>query len=308
MSHPARPADRPESLNNGSPQSEITLGVIYALLAYSVWGLMPLYWHTVSWVPAEQIVAHRVVWSVLVLALLLAWFGRFSDLWQVLSDFKLLRWLLLSATLISVNWLVFIWAVSNERLLQASLGYFINPLLNIVLGVALLQERLRPWQWVAVGLAALGVLWQVVALGTIPWVSLLLALSFGFYGLVRKAAPVDGLLGLSAETLLLAPVAVLFLLWADPGGAIMSSQGSGGVVLLAQAGLITALPLLWFANAARRLRYATLGFFQYLAPTGHLLLGLWFGEVFTLMHGMSFGLIWLALLIYTVDMARAYPR
>lgn len=298
---PIEPATRP-------PLNDPTLGVIYALLAYGAWGLMPLYWRAVGWMPAEQVVAHRVVWSVLVLALLLAWFGRFTELREVFRDFRLLRWLLLSSVLISINWLVFVWAVANERLLQASLGYFINPLLNIVLGVALLQERLRPLQWLAVGLAALGVLWQTVALGVVPWVSLLLATSFGFYGLVRKIAPVDGLLGLSAETLLLTPPALLFLFWADPGGTFLLSQGAGGVLLIIQAGLITALPLLWFANAARRLRYATLGFVQYLAPTGHLLLGLWFGESFTLLHGISFGLIWTALLLYTWDMARAYPR
>lgn len=290
------------------PLPEPALGVIYALLAYGAWGLMPLYWKAIAWMPAEQIVAHRVIWSLLVLAVLLAWFGRFDALRRVFIDFRLLRWLLVSAVLISINWLVFVWAVANERLLQASLGYFINPLINILLGFVFLQERLNRWQGLAVALATLGVLWQTLAVGVIPWVSLALAGSFGFYCLVRKMAPVDGLLGLAAETLLLVPPALLFLLWVDGNGAMFLSQGVAGALLITQAGLITALPLLWFANGARRLRYTTLGFIQYLAPTGHLLLGLWFGEVFTSDHAISFGLIWLALALYTGETIRSRPR
>lgn len=299
---------RTEPVVPRAPLPESALGVIYALLAYGAWGLMPLYWKAIAWLPADQIVAHRVIWSLLVLAVLLAWFGRFDALRRVFADFRLLRWLLVSAVLISINWLVFVWAVAHERLLQASLGYFINPLFNILLGFVFLQERLNRWQGLAVALATLGVLWQTLAVGVVPWVSLALAGSFGLYGLVRKMAPVDGLLGLAAETLLLVPPALLYLLWVDGDGAMWFSHGTAGALLITQAGLITALPLLWFANAARRLRYTTLGFIQYLAPTGHLLLGLWFGEVFTAEHAISFGLIWLALALYTGETLRSRPR
>lgn len=288
-----------------TPLPEPALGVIYALLAYGAWGMMPLYWKTVAWLPAELIVAHRVVWSLLVLAVLLAWFGRFGALFGVLRNPRALRFLVLSALLITVNWMTFIWAVANERTVDASLGYFINPLLNVVLGLVFLQERLGPVQWLAVALAAAGVLWQTLSLGLVPWIALLLAGSFGCYGLVRKMAPVDGLLGLSTETLLLTPLALIYLSWADPGGVLFTGRGWAGVGLVVLSGLTTALPLLWFANAARRLRYSTLGFFQYLAPSGMLLLAVGlFGEPFTVDHLVSFGCIWTALLLYTWDSRR----
>jgi chloramphenicol-sensitive protein RarD len=282
------------------------LGIGYALLAYLAWGLMPVYWKRVAEIPALQMVAHRVVWSVLVLVLLLTLLKRWPAVVETAASRPRLALLSATATLITVNWLTFVWAVQNAYVLEASLGYFINPLFNIVLGMAFLGERLRPGQWVAVLIAGLGVLNLIVQLGTVPWVALTLALSFGLYGLLRKIAPVDGLVGLSVETFLLTPVALAYLLYSDFTGAGAFLRVDWRLDLwVAQAGWVTALPLLWFANAAKRLRYATLGFFQYLAPTCHFLLAVGlYGENLTGAHLVTFSCIWSALVIYSVDTSR----
>jgi chloramphenicol-sensitive protein RarD len=285
-------------------------GIIYALLAYLTWGLMPIYWKFVDRVPAVQMVAHRVIWSVLVMIVLLHLLKRWSSVAAILRDRKRTLLLLGTAALISVNWLTFVWAVQQGKVLEASLGYFINPLLNVVLGMLFLGERLRPWQILAVGLATAGVGYFIVRLGIVPWVALALASSFGSYGLLRKIAPVDGLVGLAVETFLLAPFALSYLLYVDiVGTAVFLRDGWRLDLLIAQAGWITALPLLWFANAAKRLRYATLGFFQYLAPSCHFLLAVGlYGETLTQPHRVMFGCIWTALAIYTTDSARALRR
>ncbi|MDQ2694983.1 MAG: EamA family transporter RarD [Pseudomonadota bacterium] len=291
-------------------RSEPLLGAFYALLAYLTWGLMPIYWKAVSEVPPLEMVAHRVVWSVLVLAVLLSVFRRWPEFLATLRDRRRMLLLAGTAVLITGNWLGFIWAVQHDRVMEASLGYYINPLLNVVLGVAVLGERLRPWQTVAVAVAALGVLNMILQLGVVPWIALGLALTFGVYGLLRKTAPVDGLVGLAVETLLLAPLALGFLIhagWQGTGRFLASGWQTD--LLIIQAGLITALPLLWFANAARRLRYSTLGFIQYLAPSVQLWLAVAvYQEPFTLTHLLTFGCIWLALVVYTADASLALRR
>ncbi len=289
---------------------QLTAGALNALLAYGAWGLMPVYWKLVSAVPAPQMVAHRVVWSVVVLAVLLGAFRRWRVFARCLASPRQLLLLLLTATLIAGNWLIFIWAVQAGFVLNVSLGYFINPLVNVALGVIVLGERLRPRQGLAVLIAAAGVVYLGWQLGVVPWISLGLALSFAIYGLLRKLAPVDALVGLSVETLLLGPVAAAYLLWcAGTGrGAFPSGQWSLDALVVA-AGLATALPLLWFANAARRLRYATLGFFQYLAPSVQLLLAVAvYGEAFTTVHAVTFGCIWAALLLYSADAVAVLRR
>lgn len=283
--------------------SQSVLGILYALLAYFTWGLMPVYWKLVSQVPALEMVAHRVVWSALILVILLSLLGRWPVVQTTLGSRQRLSLLFTTAMLISVNWLTFVWAIQHAYILEASLGYFINPLLNIVLGMIFLGERLRPWQTVAVSIAAIGVINLILQLGVVPWIALVLALSFGFYGLLRKIAPVDGLVGLSVETFLIMPFALGYLVCVDlTGKGVFLAVDWGLDVLIAQAGLVTALPLLWFANAAKRLPYSTLGFFQYLAPTCHFLLAVGvYGEAFTWAHTVTFSCIWAALAIYSVD-------
>jgi chloramphenicol-sensitive protein RarD len=283
-------------------------GIVYALLAYLSWGLMPIYWKLVGQVPALEMVAHRVVWSVLVLAFLIHLLERWSAVIAALRDCKRLLLLVATAALISVNWLTFVWAIQQERVLEASLGYFINPLVNVLLGMLFLGERLRPWQLAAVTLATVGVSYFIARLGIVPWLALTLAASFGSYGLLRKVAPVDGLVGLAVETFLLAPIALAYLVYLESAGSAMFwHSGWRTDLLIAQAGWVTALPLLWFANAARRLRYATVGFFQYLAPTCHFLLAVGlYGETLTTAHWVMFSFIWVALAIYTADSARGF--
>lgn len=282
-------------------------GGVYALLAYLTWGLMPAYWKLLPELPALELIAHRVLWSVFVTGALVLAFRRGRELRATLTDTRRIGVLLVTSLLVSVNWLIFVWAVLNGHVLESSLGYFINPLFNVLLGVLLLKERLRPLQALAVALAAAGVLNQGWQLQALPWISLALAASFGAYGLIRKLAPIEPLVGLTVETLLLAPLAVAGLLWLEARGLGHFGHGSTGRdVIIIGAGLITALPLLWFANAAKRLRLSTLGFFQYLAPSVQLALAvLAYGEAFTAVHAVTFGCIWAALALYTWDGRRA---
>ncbi|TCO83741.1 chloramphenicol-sensitive protein RarD [Plasticicumulans lactativorans] len=289
------------------PATGLAAGVTYAVLAFLAWGLMPAYWKLIAQVPSLQLVAHRVVWSVLVTVALVLWFGRGAELLATLRSPRRMGLLVLTALLVSGNWLIFIWAVLNGHVLEASLGYFINPLLNVLLGVLLLKEGLRPWQALAVAVAALGVAnlgWQLHAL---PWIALSLALTFGSYGLLRKLAPIEPLVGLTAETLVLLPLAGAFLLYADGRGeGVFLHGGTAQDLLIVGAGLITALPLLWFANAAKRLRLSTLGLLQYLAPSCQMALAvLAYGEPFTPAHAVTFGCIWCALGLYSFDAQRA---
>ncbi len=283
-----------------------TAGVFYGLAAYFWWGLAPLYFKAVGHVPPDEILAHRILWSCLLLGLILWRRGELREVGAVARDRRLLTTLAASTVLIAVNWFVFIWAIANGRLLQASLGYFINPLVNVVLGVVILKERLRRPQAAALALAAVGVALMGLRVGGIPAVSLVLAVSFSLYGLLRKQAPVGGVVGLAVETGLLAPVALLYLVWLGGEGRLVFSRLDARTdLLLAAAGVITALPLVWFANAARRLRLSTVGILQYLSPSLQFLLAVAaFGEPFALGELASFGLIWAGLAIYTVDAVR----
>lgn len=281
-------------------------GVIYGIAAYGMWGLVPVYFKAVVEVPALEVLAHRIVWSALMLIPLALARGRRAQILRVLRDRRTLMVLTLTTVLIATNWFLFIWAVATDRVLEASLGYFINPLVNVVLGVAFLGERLSRPAAVAVALAAVGVAVQVAAVGSLPWIALTLAFSFGLYGLLRKTASVGSVAGLAVETSLLMPVAVGFLAWArHTGGLYLGTGHTGTDVLLVLAGLVTTLPLLCFTSAARRLPLATLGFLQYLAPSGQFLLAvLVYGERLTTAHLVTFGCIWIALAIFTADQIR----
>lgn len=286
-------------------------GFAYAFGAYLAWGVVPIYWKLLIRVPPLELIAHRVVWSFLFVVGLITASRRWPEVKRVLSHRKALGALLLSTALISCNWLLFIWAVNTGHMMEASLGYYINPLLNVVLARLVLGEQLRPLQRVAVLLAALGVLYLTVGLGVLPWVALSLALTFGVYGLVRKMAPVEPLTGLAVETGLALPLALLFLLLgpvASEGRFLVDSTRDS--LLLMGTGVVTALPLLWFAQGARRLRYSTLGIIQYLAPTCQLALAvLAYDEPFTSKHAVTFSLIWTAVLLYAADSWRgSRPR
>jgi chloramphenicol-sensitive protein RarD len=276
-------------------------GVAAAFAAYLAWGALPLYLKSLQGIPAPEILAHRIAWSVPLLAALLLARGRLGLLRAALAPRT--RWLLAASTLlIAANWLLYIWAVGAGRILEASLGYFVNPLVNVLLGVTLLGERLSRRQAAAVALAAAGVAVLVIRAGTLPWVSLALALSFGLYGLVRKRAGLDPAAGLLAETALLAPAAVAWLAWLWLQGTGAFGQEAGRSLLLAAAGVVTALPLVWFAMGVQRLRLSTMGVIQYVAPTGQFLLAvLRYGEPFTPAHALAFGCIWAALGIFSWD-------
>lgn len=278
-------------------------GLILGLSAYTIWGLFPLYFKAIQSVPALEIIIHRALWSALAGSLLLmlwkhpGWFKELRDNPQRLAI------LALSGTLIASNWLIYVWAVNNGRMLEASLGYYINPLINVLLALVLLRERLRPIQWLAVALAATGVAQQVWHVGSLPWISLALALTFGFYGLIRKKAPVAALPGLVVETWLLVPLALGWLLLHPNADSLQPEiLHSSMIFWLAAAGPVTLVPLVCFNAAARHLPFATLGFLQYIGPTLVMLLAvLVYGEHLAASTLVTFCFIWAGLAVYSID-------
>ncbi|NLF10818.1 MAG: EamA family transporter RarD [Anaerolineaceae bacterium] len=276
-------------------------GVLAGVAAYTLWGLLPVYWKALQTVPALEILVHRTVWSLVFVLLLQAILRRWDWLRLVRQQPRMLRIFLGSTVLLSVNWLTYIWAVNAGHVVDASLGYFINPLVSVLLGMIFLGERLRPWQGVAVGLAAVSVLYLTLGLGSLPWIALMLAGTFGFYGLLRKTAPLGSMEGLSVETALLSLPALAYLLALEATG--QGSFGHAGAttsLLLAFTGVVTAVPLLLFAWAARNTTLATVGILQYIAPTFQFLLGLLvYHEPFSPARLLGFGGVWLALVIYT---------
>jgi chloramphenicol-sensitive protein RarD len=284
--------------------------VTYGLLAYLWWGLVPIYFKAVSSVPAVEVLAHRVVWCLL---LLLGWTfvtGRAAGLRALVVDRRTVLGVIGTTTLIATNWFLFIWAVFTDQVLQASLGYFINPLLNVLLGMIVLGERLRRLQWLAVGLAAAGVLVMTISRGAPPFLALGLAGSFGFYGLLRKRSRIEPTAGLIGETAILLPIALGYLAWrASSGELVFAAVSLRMDLLLIAGGAVTGLPLVWFVNAAQRLRYVTIGFMQYLAPSLQLLLAVVaFGEPFPPATRAAFTLIWAGLAIFSLDSIRALRR
>ncbi|MBW4329712.1 EamA family transporter RarD [Stakelama sp. CBK3Z-3] len=277
--------------------------------AYLMWGLLPLYFKAVIAVPAVEVLANRICWALVLLIAITAFTGRIDRLRSVFAHPRAVAMLAVSAVLICVNWLTYIWAVQNAHVLAASLGYFLNPLINVLLGMMFLGERLSRVQKMAVLLAAAGVAVLAVEAAAGLWISLTLALSFGFYGLVRKTAPAESLEGLTVEATLLLPVAGGYLIWRASHGGIALGSSPGITILLVLLGAVTAAPLLLFNAAAKRLRYATLGLLQYLAPTLQFLLAvLAFGEAMTGAHILCFTLIWIGLAIYAVDGVRSARR
>lgn len=279
-------------------------GILSAGLAFLCWGLFPLYFRALKEVPPVQIMGHRVLWSLLFLVIVLSVRGQWRWLLQLKSQPKVVGLFCLSALLLSGNWLLYIWAVNSGHVIEASLGYFINPLVNVMLGFLVLKERLRLMQWAAIGLAACGVLWLTWQAGRMPWIALALAASFGGYGLLRKTASLGALEGLSFETMLLFPFALAFVVWLTVSGdnTFLNTASDSTRWLLVASGPITAIPLLLFASGARKIPLSVLGLLQYIGPTIQLSLGIFlFHEAFTLERMIGFIVIWSALALYAAE-------
>ena len=284
------------------------VGLAFGLLAYGLWGVLPIYFKQLAAVSPLDIVAHRIVWSLLFLAVLLALIRGWGQVLAALRDRKTLVLLLATSVLIAINWLLYVYAVTSGHILAGSLGYYLNPLMNIVLGRFILKECLTGLQWAAVAVAAAGVSVLAAGAGTTLWISLTLCVTFATYGLLRKIAAVDALAGLSIETAILFPIALAWLLWGASLGQPTFGSTDRETLLLTAAGAISTTPLLLFTAAARRLRYSTLGMLQFLAPTLQFLIAVaLYGEQFTRAHAIAFGAIWTALALYVAAIVRQ-PR
>jgi len=289
---------------------KVSSGLASAIGCYVLWGFLPIYWKLIDHVPALEILAHRIVWCFLFLLVLLAATGRLGparrEAAAIAADRKKIAGVLAATVLISINWLVYIWAVNDSRIVETSLGYYINPLVSVLLGVVVLKERLTLPQSAAVALAALGVLNQAVHVGGLPWVSLSLAVTFGLYGLCKKMLNIGAITGLTIETLLLTPASLGYVAWlqATGAGALAGGQIATDLLLLG-TGVVTAVPMLLFANAANRIPLSVLGFIQYLSPTLALFVGVFvYHEPFSLTQFVSFAFIWAALAVFSLAPAR----
>lgn len=278
-------------------------GIWLAVAAYSIWGFFPIYWKLLKQVPALQLLAHRIGWSFILLVLVLVLSRRWRDFRQAIASRKILRTYFVAAILIGINWLTYVWAVNAGFIVETSLGYFINPLVSVLLGVILLKEQIRPWQWVAIGLAASGVVYLTITYGSLPWIALTLAFSFAFYGLVKKTAPLGSIHGLTLETGILFLPSVGWLIFSEVGGeGAFLHSGFTSDLLMVGAGLVTTVPLLMFASAAKMIPLSMIGILQYIAPTIQFLIGiLIYQEPFTHTRVIGFMIVWLALVIFGVE-------
>ena len=276
-------------------------GLLAAATAFTIWGVFPAYWHLLKAVPSMQIMAHRVVWSAVLVVGWLLW-RQGWDWWRTIAARpRMLAALALSGAVIAFNWGLYIWAVNAGHVVETSLGYFINPLVTVALGVVVLRERLRRPQWIAVACAAAGVAWLTWSAGSPPWIALGLAGSFALYGLVRKLVPVDAVAGLGVESLFMFLPALAYVLWAEAGhgGGFIGGWSLGTQLLLVFSGVVSAVPLVAFAYGVRRIPLSLVGLLQYIGPTLQLLLGVWFfREPFTAVHALGFGAIWLGPAIF----------
>ena len=281
-------------------EHEKVKGIYYALLAFVIWGLVPVYFKTLEHVQPLEVVAHRIIWSAIFLALILLVSKRLVDVIRLLRTPSLLLGLFFSALVISVNWLVFIWAVGQDRIVETTLGYFINPLINIVFGFFIFSERLRPLQWLAVALAAVGVIYQLLLFGQLPWVALVLAVSFASYGVLRKKIQIDAVGGLFIETLWLAPIALFYLFYLAQSEELQFlAEGAVTSWLLVAAGIVTSVPLLAFAAGASRISLSLIGIIQYLGPSIAFLIAVfYYGEPMDLQRLVTFLCIWTGLLVF----------
>ncbi|GED53419.1 MULTISPECIES: EamA family transporter RarD [Brevibacillus] len=282
-------------------------GVLYAIGAYFMWGMLPLYWKVFEKMGAWEILAHRIIWSAVFVVALLFVTKKLRYLKSSVTEAKTWIALVLSSLIISGNWLIYIWAVNIGHVMETSLGYYINPLLSVLFGVLFLKERMRLGQWIAIVLAAIGVSVMTFHYGKVPWVAILLALTFALYGLAKKTVKLEPMMSLAWETLFVAPIALAYVLALQVNGQETAlSLEAWQIVLLTLAGVATALPLYWFAQAAKRLPLSMVGFVQYLSPTITLLMAIFlFHEPFTQTHLISFGFIWSALVVFTISSLRS---
>jgi chloramphenicol-sensitive protein RarD len=290
--------------------TESRRGLLLGVTAYAIWGLFPLYWPLLEPAGAVEILAHRIVWSVVTMAVLVLALDRRATFRRILADHRVRRLLALAACLITVNWAVYIWGVNNGHVVETALGYFINPLVTVLMGVFILGERLRRWQWVAMGVAALAVVVLTLDYGRLPWVAVVLALTFGSYGLCKKQAGAPAIESIAYETLLIGPLALGYLAWLGArGDSAFASHGAGHTLLFMTTGIVTAVPLICFGGAAIRVPLVTLGLLQYLTPILQFLLGvLYFHEDMPAGRWVGFVLVWGALAIFTVDSVRHQRR
>ena len=288
-------------LRKGSAKSHETSALIAGIAAFATWGLIPVYWKLLKAIPASEIVAHRFVWTTLFLTSLLTWQQRWDEIKTHLRSRRAMLFCFTSGLMIALNWLQFIWAVNIGRVIETSLGYFMTPLVNVLLGAIFLRERLTRWQFASVALATLGVLNLTFGYGRLPWIAIGLCTSFRLYGLLRKQSGTAAIPGLFLETILLTPLAIVYLAFLQRSGTLVFGRAGWWLsILLISTGVVTAVPLFWFGHAARYLRLTTLGFLQYLAPIGSFFLGVFlYHEPFTRGHLITFSLIWIALVIFT---------
>jgi len=278
-------------------------GVFLAFGAYSIWGVLPIFWKLIKDIPAMEIIGHRMIWSFF-LVFIISWLMKsIPEVISALKDRRILITFFSSALLLSINWLVYIAAVNSGFIVETSLGYFINPLVSVLLGVVFLKEKLRVWQWIPVGIAFLGVVYLTVSFGSLPQIGLILAFTFGFYGLTKKRVSLGSLNGFVLETGFMFIPAMLYLLFLEGNGAGSFGHGSTiKTILLISTGVVTAIPLVLFGAAAQKINLSTLGFIQYIAPTMQFLIGVFlYGESFTKDRLIGFGIIWFALVIFTID-------
>jgi len=292
-----------------TPEQRTRDGLISALIAYLLWGVMPVYFVFVKDVPSLEILVHRVIWAVPFGGLIIHMRKQWAEVWRALTHPKMLLYLSITAVLIAGNWIVFIWAVQQDQIFQTSLGYYINPLLFTVTGVFLMGEKLRTPQIAAVSLAAIGVVILTVSGGEIPIIALFLGASFTAYGVMRKKVVIGGMPGLFIETLVLLPAGIIYLVYLmSHGQAVFGTEGPGGAALLMFAGPVSVIPLLFFALAARRLNLSTVGMMQFMAPTIHFFIAVAYGEQLTTAHLICFGCIWSAVILFIWDAWRSSRR
>lgn len=282
-------------------KSSNSRGVLLAVIAYALWGVLPVYWKAVKAIPPQEILAHRIIWSFVFITIIMAFRKQLGFAFTIVKKPKLIGYISLCSLLITINWGVYIWAVNSGHIIDASMGYYINPLVSVLLGIFVLKEKMRLNGIIAITLAALGVLYMTYQYGKVPWIALTLALSFAFYGLLKKMIPVDSLTGLLLETAVITPFALIYVL-------IKQTQGTGAMftspiptVMLLCAGIVTATPLLLFAMSTKLAKLSTIGFVQYFSPSISMVLGVAiYNEKFTLTHVISFGLIWVGILVFAI--------